>query len=116
VAILADPSLPAVRDDWSRLAEEHGSVFATPEWLLTWWKHFGAGRELLLSVEDDAVLPFYGSSASSGTARVTSSARSGRLRTTDSANSSRPSATTCSCASSSRGRTRGFRRSPAESS
>jgi CelD/BcsL family acetyltransferase involved in cellulose biosynthesis len=59
VATLADPSLPAVRGDWSRLAEEHGSVFATPEWLLTWWKHFGAGRELLLSIEDEAVLPFY---------------------------------------------------------
>jgi len=59
VATLADPPLPAVRDDWSRLAEEHGSVFATPEWLLTWWRHFGADRELLLSVEDDAVLPFY---------------------------------------------------------
>ena len=59
MAALADPSLPAVRDGWSRLAEEHGSVFATPEWLLLWWQHFGAGRELLLSVEDDAVLPFY---------------------------------------------------------
>jgi CelD/BcsL family acetyltransferase involved in cellulose biosynthesis len=59
VATLADPSLPDLRDDWSRLAEEHGSFFATPEWLLTWWRHFGAGRELLLSVERDAVLPFY---------------------------------------------------------
>jgi CelD/BcsL family acetyltransferase involved in cellulose biosynthesis len=59
VATLADPSLPAVPDDWSRLAEEHGSIFATPEWLLSWWRHFGAGRELLLSVEPDAVLPLY---------------------------------------------------------
>jgi len=59
VATLADPSLPAVRDDWSRLAEESGSIFATPEWLLSWWRHFGAGRELQLSVERDAVLPFY---------------------------------------------------------
>ena len=59
MATLADPSLPAVRDDWSRLAEEHGSIFATPEWLELWWRHFGAGRELLLSVEPDAVLPFY---------------------------------------------------------
>lgn len=59
MATLADPSLPAIRSDWSRLAEEHGSIFATPEWLLTWWKHFGAGRELLLSVEREAVLPFY---------------------------------------------------------
>jgi CelD/BcsL family acetyltransferase involved in cellulose biosynthesis len=59
VATLADPSLPAVRDDWSRLAQESGSIFATPEWLLSWWRHFGGGRELLLSVEPDAVLPFY---------------------------------------------------------
>jgi CelD/BcsL family acetyltransferase involved in cellulose biosynthesis len=59
VATLADPSLPAVREDWSRLAEEAGSVFATPEWLLSWWRHFGGGRELLLSVEPEAVLPFY---------------------------------------------------------
>jgi len=59
VATLAGPSLPAVRGDWSRLAEEHGSIFATPEWLELWWRHFGRGRELLLSVEPDAVLPFY---------------------------------------------------------
>ncbi|HST25911.1 MAG TPA: GNAT family N-acetyltransferase [Gaiellaceae bacterium] len=51
--------MPAVRDEWSLLAERHGSLFATPEWLLLWWKHFGAGRELLLTVERDAVLPFY---------------------------------------------------------
>lgn len=59
MATLADPSLPAVRDDWSRLAEEAGSIFATPEWLLSWWRHFGGGRELLLSVERAAVLPLY---------------------------------------------------------
>lgn len=59
MATLADPSLPAVRDDWSRLAREHGSIFATPEWLLLWWRHFGAGRELLLTVDRDAILPFY---------------------------------------------------------
>jgi len=59
VATLADPSLPAVRDDWTRLAEAHGSFFATPEWLLLWWQHFGAGRELLLAVDEDAVLPLY---------------------------------------------------------
>jgi CelD/BcsL family acetyltransferase involved in cellulose biosynthesis len=59
VATLADPSLPAVHDDWSALAERAGNVFATPEWLLLWWQHFGGGRELLLTVEADAVLPFY---------------------------------------------------------
>lgn len=59
MAILADPSLPAAGGRWSRLAEEQSSLFATPEWLQLWWKHFGAGRELLLTVEEDAVLPFY---------------------------------------------------------
>jgi CelD/BcsL family acetyltransferase involved in cellulose biosynthesis len=65
VATLADPSLPVVRDEWSLLAERCGSLFATPEWLLLWWDHFGAGRELLLSFERDAdgrldaILPFY---------------------------------------------------------
>jgi len=59
VATIADPSLPVLRDEWSRLAEEHGSIFATPEWLLLWWEHFGAGRELLLTRECDAILPFY---------------------------------------------------------
>jgi len=34
-------------------------MFATPEWLLLWWEHFGGGRELLLTQERDAILPFY---------------------------------------------------------
>jgi CelD/BcsL family acetyltransferase involved in cellulose biosynthesis len=59
VATLADSALPALRDDWSALAERAGNLFATPEWLELWWKHFGAERELLLTVDDDAVLPFY---------------------------------------------------------
>jgi CelD/BcsL family acetyltransferase involved in cellulose biosynthesis len=65
VATLVDPTLPALRDEWATLAGEHGSLFATPEWLLLWWDHFGGGRELLLSFERDAdgrldaILPFY---------------------------------------------------------
>ncbi len=27
--------------DWRRLAERAGHVFATREWLLTWWRHYG---------------------------------------------------------------------------
>ncbi len=57
--MLADPVLPVLRDRWSGVAESAGNLFATPEWLELWWQHFGAGRELLLTVEDDAVLPFY---------------------------------------------------------
>jgi CelD/BcsL family acetyltransferase involved in cellulose biosynthesis len=59
VAILADSALPVLRDDWSDLAQRAGNVFASPEWLLCWWEHFGDDRELLLTVETDAVLPFY---------------------------------------------------------
>jgi CelD/BcsL family acetyltransferase involved in cellulose biosynthesis len=47
------------------LASPAGNVFATWEWAVTWWKHFGRGRPLLLRVcrRDDgaaaAVLPLY---------------------------------------------------------
>jgi CelD/BcsL family acetyltransferase involved in cellulose biosynthesis len=39
--------LEATPEEWGRLAERAGNVFATPEWLTTWWEHFG---------EDDAEL------------------------------------------------------------
>jgi CelD/BcsL family acetyltransferase involved in cellulose biosynthesis len=33
--------------EWGVLAERAGHVFATREWLLTWWRHYGkAGRQL----------------------------------------------------------------------
>ena len=32
--------------DWARLAEASGNVFATPEWLTLWWKHFAEGSSL----------------------------------------------------------------------
>jgi CelD/BcsL family acetyltransferase involved in cellulose biosynthesis len=39
------PELDALRDDWSRLAEESGNVFLTWEFAAAWWRHFGNGRE-----------------------------------------------------------------------
>src|SRR5205807_5980052 len=51
--------------EWDGLAERHGSFFGTPEWLTLWWKHFGGGRELLLTAGRgadgrlEALLPFY---------------------------------------------------------
>ncbi len=56
--------LAALREDWSRLAARSDNVFATYEWLATWWEHFGRRRPLLLTtVHDDgrlvAILPLY---------------------------------------------------------
>jgi CelD/BcsL family acetyltransferase involved in cellulose biosynthesis len=50
--------------DWERLAEESANVFATPEWLTLWWKHFGEDRPLRIhAVEGSgrvvALLPLY---------------------------------------------------------
>ena len=50
--------------DWRRLAERAGHVFATPEWLLTWWRHYGnARRQLIGLVRSDgelvAIVPLY---------------------------------------------------------
>ena len=33
--------------DWQRLAERAGHVFATREWLLTWWRHYGKAHRQL---------------------------------------------------------------------
>lgn len=57
--------LGLVRAEWSSLAERSGNVFATPEWITTWWKHFGGDRELAVFACRDAgaglvaVLPLY---------------------------------------------------------
>jgi CelD/BcsL family acetyltransferase involved in cellulose biosynthesis len=74
VATLADLTVPvlervddpeSLRDEWSELAERSGSFFATPEWQLLWWEHFGGGRELLLTAGRgsdgrlETILPFY---------------------------------------------------------
>jgi CelD/BcsL family acetyltransferase involved in cellulose biosynthesis len=50
--------------DWQRLAERAGHVFATREWLLTWWRHWGkSGRQLVglarAGGELVAVVPLY---------------------------------------------------------
>jgi CelD/BcsL family acetyltransferase involved in cellulose biosynthesis len=57
---------PRVEDDeWGGLAHDVGNVFATPEWISTWWRHFGKGRSLRLTSCRDAdgrllgVLPLY---------------------------------------------------------
>lgn len=66
---MADVSYTRSLDDvdageWRRLAERAGHVFATREWLLTWWRHYGkAGRPLVgfarADGEADAILPLY---------------------------------------------------------
>jgi CelD/BcsL family acetyltransferase involved in cellulose biosynthesis len=42
-----------LREDWSRLAEDAGNVFATPEWAEEWLRHVAPGREPLLHLSDD---------------------------------------------------------------
>jgi CelD/BcsL family acetyltransferase involved in cellulose biosynthesis len=57
--------LESVRPEWTEAAERAGDIFATWEWADTWWRHFGGGRPLLVSVCRDAagrvlgVLPLY---------------------------------------------------------
>ena len=43
----------AAGDDWSRLAEASGNVFATPEWAAAWLRHLGAGHEPWIAVARD---------------------------------------------------------------
>jgi CelD/BcsL family acetyltransferase involved in cellulose biosynthesis len=50
--------------EWDALAEAAGHVFATPEWLRTWWRHHGGGRRPLVGlVRADgglrAIVPMY---------------------------------------------------------
>ncbi len=50
--------------DWGSLAERAGHVFATREWLLTWWRHYGkAGTSLIGLVrrggQPAAIVPMY---------------------------------------------------------
>jgi CelD/BcsL family acetyltransferase involved in cellulose biosynthesis len=50
--------------DWRRLAERAGHVFATREWLLTWWRHYGKGHRQLIGIARDggdpvAIVPLY---------------------------------------------------------
>jgi len=40
--------LASVEAEWGALCDESraGNVFLSPQWLVPWWKHFGAGREV----------------------------------------------------------------------
>jgi dTDP-4-amino-4,6-dideoxygalactose transaminase/CelD/BcsL family acetyltransferase involved in cellulose biosynthesis len=42
------PRLQDLADEWDDLAARSGNLFATREWIFTWWDHFGAGRPLRL--------------------------------------------------------------------
>jgi CelD/BcsL family acetyltransferase involved in cellulose biosynthesis len=58
------PGLDAAEGDWEALAESAENIFATREWLSTWWLHFGRGELLLLgSRRPDhslaAIVPLY---------------------------------------------------------
>jgi len=58
-------SLEAVEPaPWGRLAERAGHVFATREWLLTWWRHYGKARRQLIGLARAggdlvAIVPLY---------------------------------------------------------
>jgi CelD/BcsL family acetyltransferase involved in cellulose biosynthesis len=58
-------SLEAIEPaDWRRLADRAGHVFATREWLLTWWRHYGNTRRQLIGVARAggdlvAIVPLY---------------------------------------------------------
>ncbi len=65
--------LDAAEGDWEALAERADNVFATREWLSTWWRHFGRGEPLLLGCRRRdgalaAIVPLY--RARLGPARV----------------------------------------------
>lgn len=58
--------LPALAEAWDRFVDERspGAVFRSSAWLLPWWEHFGAGREIcvLVAVRGDrpiGMLPAY---------------------------------------------------------
>jgi CelD/BcsL family acetyltransferase involved in cellulose biosynthesis len=51
------------RVQWERLAEGAGHIFATAEWLLTWWRHYGKDSPLVCVARAGtnllAVVPMY---------------------------------------------------------
>jgi CelD/BcsL family acetyltransferase involved in cellulose biosynthesis len=55
--------IAAVLPRWSALAERSGNLFATPEWLTCWWRHFGRGDAQLWLASADGeprvLLPLY---------------------------------------------------------
>ena len=59
-------TLEELRDDWDELAEGAGHPFGTYEWVSSWWRIYGAGKELFLHAAYDdgrlaAILPLYAS-------------------------------------------------------
>ena len=59
-AAAANGSLPAFAGEaWAGLAERSGNLFATPDWLGAWWRHFGGGRELRIERSGDCIVPLY---------------------------------------------------------
>jgi CelD/BcsL family acetyltransferase involved in cellulose biosynthesis len=65
VVVEAVRELDAVRDEWSQLAQETGSIFSTWEWASVWLRRRRAGHELLLRAIRDpegslrALVPLY---------------------------------------------------------
>lgn len=57
--------LDLLREDWTRLAEANGNIFATWEWNDLWWRHFSRGRRPILAVcrggggQVAAIVPLY---------------------------------------------------------
>ena len=54
--LTAETAFQTLRPEWLRLLGELSfqSVFLTPQWQETWWRHFGAGRQLsILTVRSD---------------------------------------------------------------
>jgi CelD/BcsL family acetyltransferase involved in cellulose biosynthesis len=43
----------AALPDWASVAKRSGNVFATPEWLLAWWRHLGRGEPQIWIARDD---------------------------------------------------------------
>jgi len=41
------PSIEAIWQEWSELAERGDNLFLTPEWLSIWWRHYGGGQGAL---------------------------------------------------------------------
>jgi dTDP-4-amino-4,6-dideoxygalactose transaminase/CelD/BcsL family acetyltransferase involved in cellulose biosynthesis len=57
-------NIDGLADELTGLAERAGNIFATHEWLSTWWHHFGRGEQRVLafrggSGEPVAVAPLY---------------------------------------------------------
>ena len=54
--LTSDSAFRTLRPEWLRLLGEMSfqSVFFTPQWQETWWRHFGAGRQLsIVTVRSD---------------------------------------------------------------